>query len=175
MKIPVLTLRNKHTRELFDKQIKSYVDTIAACAAIDTEGNATLCSMFYCLCYKAFYCTDMRFDVGKPYRVSDICQGIRGVFKTEMIKYLTRMITYASGISDVETLKELVLDCLSLELLQMLTPNVVNVYACMCYQLAFVMHDDELKKICVDFIEKQSTRPTLDWEVLYLKFVERFE
>lgn len=173
MKTPVLTLLPKHTAELLDASISSALKSCSACATHNTTCDASVQQTLYGLCYKIFF-YEGKFSVNKKYTISDACIFIPGIFKLEMIRFLTDIVNYCES-ETLSLLETLLSNCFSLELIQMLYNNPVQVYASWLYVYGLKTSDKELLDLGKFYLAEVSTQPTLDWECMYLKFMERYE
>lgn len=173
MKTPVLTLLPKHSKESLDKSIKSYLDTVSCVANLNQSIDVSLKQALYGLCYKVFF-YDGVFVTGKRYTISDACFYIPGMFKSEMISFINDIVSFCDK-STQSTTACILSNCVSYELFQMLYSEPLRVYACLIYSYGYNMQDTELMELSKSFIAEKSSQPTLDWELLYLKFMERYE
>lgn len=173
MKTPVLYLKQKHTKTLLDNTIASNIRTCGACMHLRNKYDATLKSILQSLCYKIFF-IDVRFTPEKQYSISDACYYIDGIFKEEMIKTLYDFVNYSLQ-GDLKCLYNVLKNCYSYELLQMLYDYPVKLYACILGIWCFEHNDFELFDLCCFYVDNDSKQPTLDWERLYLQFMERYE
>lgn len=173
MKTPVLYLRTKHTKELLDWHIKSNIATCSSCIHIHHKYEITLVSLLQNLCYKVFF-VNVKFTPEQRYSISDACQYIDGMFRDDMIQTLHEFVAYSYD-KDTKHLKSILRDCLSYEILQMLYSDPVKVYACILGLWCFEVNDMELLELCDSYAENKSEQPTLDWERLYLFYMERYE
>ena len=173
MKTPVLTLLPKHTSELLDSSINSALDTCEACSNVKTTCSMYLMQALYGLCYKVFF-YDGKFITNSKYTVADACIYIPGMFKQEMVRFLTDIAEYSEVMTSV-AIEKLLSNCLSYELVQMLYREPVRVYAALLYTYALDILDDELMELGRKYLAVKPTQPTLAWECMYLKFMERYE
>lgn len=173
MKTPVLTLLPKHTEVTLDTSINLNLSGIAS-RVVENESIAELLkSMLYSTCYKIFYCKG-KFVTNKSYTIADACMYIPGLFRINMVSFLNCIVDYCSGPTSTKA-GLLLSDCMSFELFQMLYSKPVKLYASLLYQHAYDSKDNALMELCKSYIIEESSQPTLDWELLYLKFMETYE
>lgn len=160
MLTPVLTYY-KDRQDKYDTAIANNVATVKSCIPLGEDIKDSIDKLLRNLCYKLFSLSPAGgFENGGNYTIADLCENIKGIFRTNMVKYAHNMVE--------GNIEPLLTDAFSYELLVMLNRNVVDIYACMLYYHGLLNNDSDLCAVAKQFLYNPTGRPTLDWEAMYL-------
>lgn len=160
MRTPVLTYY-KDRQDKYDTAIANNVATVKSCIPLGEDIKDSIDKLLRNLCYKLFSLSSAGgFENGGNYTIADLCENIKGIFRTNMVKYAHDMVE--------GNIEPLLSDAFSYELLVMLNRNVVDIYACLLYYHGLLNNDSDLCAVAKQFLYNPTDRPTLDWEAMYL-------
>lgn len=127
----------------------------------------------YCLntCYMALFVYPL--SAGGVYTLNDICYNIKGILSQNLYSMLINLSNIGVGKEIKDSLYNILHDCMSYEVFNLLRVNPVNTYGVLLYYYV-LLYDLPKLKTCSDLIHEavSSTQPTLAWEKMYLFFEE---
>ena len=170
MKTPVFKFNKDNTAERMDKNIRQKLTFIEGYNGVASQSIQNLC---FSLCHKLFYVGNISYEHGKQYLIMDMCDPIQGMFKNEMISFVNNLIKLGLNSKDASLYKNILRDCLSYELIQILFRYPVQVYAALLKTYVLLEHrdDEELLLIANSYISQGTKKPTLEWEEMYLLYI----
>ena len=174
MKTPILTYSAERTAQRLDASIERNLQTCIDCAKSGERAESAVRNMLYNLCYKTFSVSNTQYVDGRNYTVADICLDVVGILQNQLIQFIHNMIDAAQCYTTAPCYMQLLRDCMSYEILQMLYKNPVKIYAALLYAFATLIDDSVLAATATKYLSNSGRRPTLEWEDMYLKYTERY-